>query len=93
LSEPTLYINGLIKRFNTVDCKPAKTPLYTNLHLNANAKEEKPNVFYQCLIGSMMYLAMWTRPDIAESLNYLSQFSDFYDTEHWKCAKRALRDH
>jgi hypothetical protein len=59
-----------------VDCKPAKTPLETYMHLNQTVKEEKSKVPYQCLIGSMMYFATWTRPDIAEAVNYLRQFSD-----------------
>lgn len=46
---------------------------------------------YQRLIGSLMYLAVSTRPDIAYAVNFLSQFNTNYDIEHWKAAKRILR--
>lgn len=46
---------------------------------------------YQELIGSLMYLAVLTRPDIAYSVSFLSQFNSNHTLEHWKCAKRILR--
>ncbi|BES92275.1 Hydra magnipapillata [Nesidiocoris tenuis] len=46
---------------------------------------------YQSLIGSLMYLASGTRPDIAFSVNYLSQFNTKYDEATWKAAKHVLR--
>lgn len=83
------YINQLLKRFNMIDCKPAKTPLETKLELEV--VEEKIDVPYQRLIGSLMYLAVLTRPDISFSVSYLSQFNNCYKETHWKCAKRILR--
>ena len=50
-----------------------------------------PDVPYQELIGSLMYLAMWTRPDIAYPVSILSQFNTNYTWEHWHAAKRILR--
>lgn len=38
-----------------------------------------------------MYLAVTTRPDIAYSVNFMSQFNSNYNEEHWKAAKRILR--
>ena len=38
-----------------------------------------------------MYLAMWTRPDIAYPVSILSQFNTNYTWEHWHAAKRILR--
>ncbi|XP_068617470.1 uncharacterized protein [Battus philenor] len=46
---------------------------------------------YQQLIGRLMYLAIITRPDIAFSVGYLSQFNNCYNKEHWALAKRILR--
>ncbi|XP_046406367.1 secreted RxLR effector protein 161-like [Ischnura elegans] len=50
-----------------------------------------PNVPYQNLIGSLMYLSLWSRPDITQAVNYLSQFNSCFGDEHWACAKRVLR--
>ena len=38
-----------------------------------------------------MYLAVCTRPDIAYSVSFLSQFNTCYDAGHFKAAKRILR--
>ena len=38
-----------------------------------------------------MYLAMWTRPDIAYPVSILSQFNTNNTWEHWHAAKRILR--
>ncbi|KAG5872373.1 hypothetical protein JTB14_018025 [Gonioctena quinquepunctata] len=46
---------------------------------------------YQSLIGSPMYLAVSTRPDIAYRVGMLSQFNKNYGAQHWKAAKRVLR--
>ncbi|XP_039305154.1 secreted RxLR effector protein 161-like [Solenopsis invicta] len=38
-----------------------------------------------------MYLAVCTRPDIAYAVNYLSQYNNCFQKEHWIAAKRILR--
>lgn len=38
-----------------------------------------------------MYLTIATRPDIAFTVNRLSQFNDSYQKVHWSAAKRVLR--
>lgn len=44
---------------------------------------------YRELVGSLMYLATATRPDIAHVVSSLSQFSTDYTREHWTAAKRS----
>lgn len=46
---------------------------------------------YQRLIGALMYLAIFTRPDIAFVVNFFNQFNTNYSDEHWLAAKRILR--
>jgi len=43
------------------------------------------------LIGSLNYLAVATRPDIAYAVSYLSQFNTCYNNTHCNAAKRVLR--
>ena len=38
-----------------------------------------------------MYLSVCTRPDITHAVNYLSQFNNCYQEQHWRAAKRVLR--
>lgn len=84
------YIEKLCKKFNVQNCKATYTPIEPKLNLN---KSEHCNTQlpYQELIGSMMYLAVLTRPDIVFAVNYLSQFNNCYSDEHWAYAKRILK--
>lgn len=84
------YIDNLLKRFNMLECKPVKTPMEVNLKL-----EKTQDICYDCpyqrLLGSLMYLAVLTRPDISYSVSFLSQFNNSYNETHWKHAKRVLK--
>lgn len=61
------------------DCKTNETPMDLKVKTWINGKTRIP---YQKLIGSLMFSAVATRPDIA----YLSQFNT-YSQEHRKAAK------
>ncbi|KAK9873685.1 hypothetical protein WA026_023685 [Henosepilachna vigintioctopunctata] len=84
------YILQLLEKFNMSECKSVKTPLESKLEFDLT-KENCKDVPYQELIGSLMYLAVLTRPDIAYSVSFLSQFNNNHSVEQWKCAKRILR--
>ena len=45
---------------------------------------------YRSLIGSLMYLAMGTRPDLVHSLQQLSQFLINPGPAHWEAALRVI---
>ena len=49
------------------------------------------NVPYRSAIGSLMYLATCTRPDLAECVSELSKFSQNPGAVHWEGVKRVLR--
>ena len=46
---------------------------------------------YRNLIGSLMYLAVWTRPDLAMSVSTLSRFCQNPGRKHWDAAKSVVR--
>ena len=46
---------------------------------------------YRSLVGSRLYIAEQTRPDIVCVVNVLSQFMDKPTNTHWLAAKRELR--
>lgn len=88
------YVMSILERFNMKDCKPAKTPIDTNVRLCKPIEPDESVMKlypYQSLIGALMFLAVSTRPDIAYSVNFLSQFNVNYASEHWTVAKRILR--
>lgn len=84
------YIEQLAKRFDMADCKGAATPIESKLNLEKSESCDS-KLPYQRLLGSLMYLAVLTRPDIAYSVSYLSQFNNTYSHIHWNYAKRILK--
>ena len=87
------YILNLLKQYNMEDCKPVSTPLsdLKPLLSSETPHEEKLVKPYQQLIGSLLYLAVTSRPDIAYAVTFLSQFNTKPTSKHFAAAKRVLR--
>lgn len=70
------YVEEIVNRFGMDECKGYSTPvepglmLRSNSSVNANSKKFP----YRELIGSLMFVAIVSRPDISYSVNYLSRF-------------------
>ena len=84
------YIKGLLKKFGMTDCHPIFTPAEGNVTLRPN-QEQSVDVSFRQLIGGLMFLTVFTRPDIAFAVHRLSQYLDNLSTDHWQAAKRVLR--
>ena len=85
-----LYIDKILERFNMQDAYPVSTPIAPNIRLNI-PDVPKINPYYTKAIGSLMYAAIGTRPDIAFAVQHLSQFTTNHATEHWTAVKCVLR--
>jgi hypothetical protein len=88
------YIKGIITRFNMHNSKPRRTPLPEGIHLEKRASDFKAKAsqrtFYQQMIGSLIYLMIGTRPDIAWSTLRLSQYMQEPTDEHMEAAKHVF---
>ncbi|KAK2577584.1 hypothetical protein KPH14_000901, partial [Odynerus spinipes] len=84
------YINDLLNKYNMNYANPVSTPMEQGLKLN-DEKESTQKLPFRELLGSLMYLAMATRPDIAYAVSHLSQFNNCFGKIHWNAAKRILR--
>jgi hypothetical protein len=78
--------------------KPIYTPLPVGIDFSAihqpqtpGEKEEAAALPYRELIGSLMFAATVSCPDIAYSVNKLAQYSSNPGRGHWELAKRILR--
>jgi len=76
----------------------APTPMATTLDviLNSVPKDDAERAImervpYREVIGSLMYIACKTRPDITYAVNILARFVNGPSIIHWKSAKRILR--
>lgn len=86
------YIEDLLHRFHMPDCKPTTTPLPVGLKLSKDLGAPLPDGSrYQTLVGSLLYLSVNTRPDIAHACGVLSRFMTCPTKPHWEAAKYVLR--
>lgn len=87
------YILEILKKYGMEDCKPISTPLEVNAKFDdiPTKEEEMARIPFRSLMGSLLYIAIGTRPDIAFAVNCLSQYNNKYAETHWKAAKRILR--
>eukprot|EP00286_Rhodomonas_abbreviata_P024045 CAMPEP_0181303724 /NCGR_PEP_ID=MMETSP1101-20121128/8723_1 /TAXON_ID=46948 /ORGANISM="Rhodomonas abbreviata, Strain Caron Lab Isolate" /LENGTH=131 /DNA_ID=CAMNT_0023409341 /DNA_START=50 /DNA_END=441 /DNA_ORIENTATION=- len=76
-------------------CTPLSTPAEPNSHL---LKSDQPSVpdkaavkAYQQLVGLLMYLACFTRPDIAYAINQCAKYMSNPGPTHVAAAKRILK--
>ena len=92
--DQTTYINDILTRFGMEDSKAVSTPLATGTKLtkdDANSARNEIQPLYQSIVGSLMYAMLCTRPDIAYTVQQLSQFASDPAQVHLQAAKRALR--
>jgi hypothetical protein len=93
-------IDRVVERFHVPSDRPVDTPMVAGLRLRRPDKdipvstdiiawaEKTP---YAELVGSLMYIAIRTRPDIAYAVGHLAFFLYCYRPEHWDAALRILR--
>ena len=94
----TRYIEDTIAKFGMEECHSTSTPEFPNIHLT-NEMRPKTTVEarlmrsrpYSELVGSLNYIAILTRPDIAHAVQQLCQFMHNPGQMHWKAAKQVLR--
>ena len=84
------HIRELAEAHGLQDCKPISTPMEKDLHLEP-AKECNAALPYRSIIGSLLWIARATRPDILYAVIYLARFSSCYDNTHFVAAKRIVR--
>jgi hypothetical protein len=68
------YTKDLLKRFKMEKCKPIKTPMPTNGHLDLDEGDNPVDqTLYHSMIGSLLYLTA-SRPDIMFSVSMCARF-------------------
>ncbi|KAH9667020.1 retrovirus-related pol polyprotein from transposon RE1 [Citrus sinensis] len=85
------YIQDLLTKTEMTDCKGIETPFSTSEKLKKGVgnKFHDPTL-YRSVIGSLQY-AVLTMPELAFSVNKLSQFMSDPRQPHWVACKRVLR--
>jgi hypothetical protein len=88
----------VLESFGMADCKPVTTPMNPGLILSKDmcpppdAPEDREfKTRYLSAIGSLMYLATMTRPDIAYAVGVLARFNSNPGNQHWLAVKHLFR--
>lgn len=87
------YVRRLLEKFNLADCNAVATPL-DKAHMYDDDREDamlSDSVPYREAVGSLLYLATGTRPDISFAVSVVSQVLDKPTKRHWEMVKRILR--
>jgi len=93
----TALIDRVVKQFNQRDMHPVDVPMVAGLQLCRPNKTDPvpPEIAawvertpYRSLVGSLMYIAIGTRPDIAYAVGRLASFLNCYRPERLNTGKR-----
>ena len=99
----TALIDRVILQFGQTEADPISTPMDPSVAktltqpspsdppLSDNDSCELAHISYSSLVGSLMYLAMGTPPDISFAVAHLCQVLDCYCHAHWNAAIRVVR--
>eukprot|EP00873_Tetraselmis_striata_P046153 jgi/Tetstr1/466417/TSEL_010945.t1 len=93
------YTLELLEKYGMQDCSPAKTPMgsghYKDLASASNADKaplsREDHETYRAILGSVNFLTMCTRPDLAFAISVLNLFQSAPQKIHLMQLKRVLR--
>ncbi|EGD75696.1 hypothetical protein PTSG_12641 [Salpingoeca rosetta] len=85
------YLRGLLQEHGLQDCKHKATPLPPKGRLHTATAPDTDVGEYQRLVGSLMYLAVMTRPDIRYATSVLAKQMAAPTKQHLHAARHVLK--
>ena len=87
------YIKDILKKFGLNDANPVQVPMDTNTKLvkDDGYSKEVDSSLYKSIVGSLLYISLATRPDIAFAVSQCAKFSQKPTTAHLTAIKKVLR--
>ncbi|GFU49697.1 copia protein [Nephila pilipes] len=85
------YCRKILSRFDMINSNPVSTPIEKGVITIDDSASLSADVPYREAVGSLMSLAVVTRPDIAYAVEVLSQVLDKPQQIHWTMVKRIQR--
>jgi transposase InsO family protein len=90
--DQTKYINEKLAQYNMADCKERATPLEQPDGDETTTELLDLNRYpYRSAVGSLIYLATCTRPDIAHAVGELGRHMQAPRQSHWAAVKRVFQ--
>jgi len=84
------YAARVLEKFGMAECNTIATRLEVGLQM-AKSEKSSESLPYRKAVGSLMYLIVGTRPDLAFSVVKLSRVVLGCGKEHWAAVTRVLR--
>ena len=92
------YIEKVLERFNMSKAKVVSSPLASHFKLSSihspstdKEKEDMRRVLYALVVGSLMYVMVCTKPDIAYAVGVVNRFLSNTRRLHWEAVKWIMR--
>ena len=92
------YLGEILTKFDMNDCRAVSTPLPPGSKLSmedspqtAADREAMAIIPYRQVLGSLMYLATCSRPDISAAISSLARFSADPGPAHWEGIQHVLK--
>ena len=93
-----VYIDQILVRFGLDRARPAVTPMEAGVDFTPDSPSVSPTLLtatkkttYREMIGSLMYLAVMTQPDISFTVSTLSQYLDAPRSTHLNAVQHIFR--
>ena len=92
------YTAKLLEKFNMTDSRPVGSPADPSTRLTVamspktdSERADMAVVPYREAVGSLMYLAVGTRPDISAAVGIAARYMANPGRQHWQAVKRIFR--
>ena len=89
-----VYTQNILEKFGMKDAKPVSTPVDVSSKLVTATAESSDSIdqdLYQSAVGSLLYLSVATRPDIAFAVSNVAKYCASPSKQHWIAVKRIMR--
>jgi len=85
------YVFKVLERFNMAEARPVTTPLIGHFKFfskqcpqSPKKEKEMSRVLCASAVGSLMYVIICTRPDLAYAVSIVSRFMSNAGKQHWE---------
>lgn len=76
------YVEKVLKKFSYLDVELVQTPYDAFMTMKKNIPDSVKQVEYPKIIGSLMFLMNFSRPDIAYAIGRLSRYTHNHDHDY-----------
>ncbi|EGD80810.1 hypothetical protein PTSG_11720 [Salpingoeca rosetta] len=87
----TQAINDIVNDYNLAAAASVSTPMRVGIDASSISEQPDRRLPFRNLVGSLLYLANRTRPDVSFACGLLCRYMDRYTTVHWQAAKHVVR--